>query len=112
MAKQAAVFAKIGDITGAKVVLEVYYYEVTVDPLSLAAEAGASLDVTIAGLTTNDMVFFNPRTAMTDNFIIASARVSTADTLTLTFANNNVAGGAAIDIGSSTWKVLVIRPKA
>ena len=112
MAKQAAVFAKIGDITGAKVVLEVYYCEVTVDPLSLAAEAGASLDVTIAGLATTDMVFVNPGVAIDDNFIIASARVSATNTLTLTFANNNVAAGAAIDIGTSTWKVLIIRPVA
>ena len=112
MLKQATVLAKIGAIAGAKVVLEVYYYEVTVDPLSLAAEAGASLDVTIAGLATSDMVFINPGTAIPANFIIASARVSAIDTLTLTFANNNVAGGAAIDIGSSTWKVLVVRPVA
>lgn len=110
--QDAAVRAKIGTITGTKAVLEVYYVEVTVDPADLAAEAGASLDVAIAGLATTDMVFVNPGVAMTGNFIIASARVSAADTLTLTFANNNVAAGAAINIASSTWKVLVIKPIA
>jgi len=112
MTREAAVLAKIGDIAGAKVVLEVYYCEVTVDPLSLDAEAGASLDVTVNGLATSDMVFVNPGIEVTANLIIASARVSAANILTLTFANNNVAAGAAIDLGSSTWKVLVIRPVA
>ena len=112
MPREAAVLAKIGDIAGAKVVLEVYYCEVTVDPLSLGAEAGASLDVTINGLAPSDMVFVNPGAAVTANFIIASARVSGANVLTLTFANNNVAAGDAIDLGSSTWKILVVRPVA
>ena len=111
MSQEAVVYGKIGDIAGAKVVLEVYYCELTVDPAEVAANAGAEQTFTITGLAVGDMVFVNPGIACPINLVIGSARVSAANTLAVSFTNN-YAATTAVNMGTSTWKVLVVRPKA
>ena len=106
MPKEAAVLAKIGDITGVKVVLEVYYCELTVAPASVAAASVAAQTFTLAGLATGDMVTVSPGVATIG---VAGIRVSAADTLQVIFVNPTA---SAIVPASSTWKVLVIRPVA
>ena len=111
MPKEAVVYGKIGDIAGAKAVLEAYYCELTVDPAEVAANVGAEQTFTIAGLAIGDMVFVNPGIACPANLVIGSARVSAANTLAVSFTNN-FAATTAVDMTTSTWKVLVVRPKA
>jgi len=80
--------------------------QVTFDPASVATATTAEQTMTVPGVRTTDFVFVSKPTA-TAGFGVVNARVSAADTISIT-AVNPTAG--AVNPGSETWTVLVIRP--
>lgn len=90
---------------------EMWFVTATVDPASVAAEATQADDITVPGLALGDMVIgFAAGVELTNNLAV-QVHVKSANTLKITYTNNNVAAGAAIDLGSSKWSFLIGRPK-
>lgn len=82
-------------------------YEASVNPASLAANTGAETDVTVSGVTTDDVVVaIEAHSAALNNGICVSARVKSANTIAFHFVN--VTAGA-IDVSATTFKILVAR---
>lgn len=79
----------------------------TIDPASVAAATSAEQTFTVTGLKVGDQVAVSKPTA-TAGLGIVNARVSAADTLAITFMN---ATAGAIDAGSETYTILVVRPE-
>lgn len=83
----------------------------TVDPASVAAEGSGTDTITVGGVALGDIVIgFSLGVTINSNLIV-QCFVSAADTVTLMYTNNNVAAGAAIDVASSAFKAVVVRPK-
>lgn len=80
--------------------------QVTFDPASVATATTAEQSMTVPGVRLGDFVFCSKPTA-TAGFGVVNARVSAADTVSIT-AVNPTAG--AVNPGSETWTVLVVRP--
>lgn len=82
----------------------------TVDPASVAAEGVGFTDVTVTGAALGDLVLFGVGTADLLN-VNAGIQVYVADanTVTIVLANNTVAAGAAIDLASAVWTIVVLR---
>ena len=81
-------------------------YEVAVDPASIAANTGAETDVTVTGVTTDDMVVACEAQAALNNGITFNARVKAANTVAIMFSNSTI---GAIDIASTNFKILCAR---
>lgn len=80
--------------------------QVTINPASVAANTTAEQTFTIDGLAVGDVVFVN-KPSLSAGLGIAGARVSSANTLAITFINT---AGSPIDAGSETYLVGVISP--
>lgn len=80
--------------------------QVTFDPASIATITTAEQDMTVSGVQLGDFVFVSKPT-VTAGFGVVNARVSAANTITIT-AVNPTAG--SVNPGSETWTVLVVRP--
>ena len=88
---------------------EQWYANLTVNPASIAAGAEDSATFTIPGVALGDLVFFSPGVDLTaTGEILAFAYVSAADTVTIKLTNLHASSAA--DLGSSTWKLMVLRP--
>ena len=87
---------------------EMWVVSLNVDPSSIAAGAEDSSTFTIPGIALGDMVVgFSAGVNLTvdaDPVVYVSA----ANTLTIRISNLN--GAAALDLTTSTWKVLIGRP--
>lgn len=81
-------------------------YEVSVNPASLLANTGAETDVTVTGVTTDDMVVSIEAQAALNGGICVSARVKSANTVAFHFVN--VTAGA-IDVAATNFKILCAR---
>lgn len=81
-------------------------YEVSVNPASLLANTGAETDVTVTGVTTDDMIVSVEPQAALNAGISFSARVKAADTVSIHFVN--VTAGA-IDVAATNFKILCAR---
>lgn len=87
---------------------EMWFCTLTVDPASIAAGAEDSSGFTIPGVALGDMVIgMAPGVDLTNDADV-QGRISAANTLTIRISN--LAATAALDIASSTWKVLIGRP--
>lgn len=87
---------------------ELWQATLTVDPASIAAGAEDTGTFTIPGLAVGDMVLgVGPGVNLTIDAEVL-AYVSAANTLTIRISNLNAA--SALDLGSSTWKVVIGRP--
>lgn len=75
------------------------------DPASVSADSVSTQTFTVSGLTTDDVVIVNAPD-LTDGLVVSNARVSSADTLELTFYNHT---SSAIDESSATWDVIALR---
>lgn len=73
---------------------------------AIAALTGAVVTQSVTGLLTTDQVLVQCIGTMTAGCAIAGARVSTADTLEITFTTAVVAG---VSLGSLSWRVTVFR---
>lgn len=80
--------------------------EVSVNPASLAANTGDETDVTVSGVTTDDMVVGIEAQAALNDGICVSARVKATDTVAFHFVN--VTAGA-IDVAATNFKILLAR---
>lgn len=87
---------------------EMWQVSLTVDPASIAAGAEDSATFTVPGLALGDMVL---GVAAGVNLTVDAETetfVSAANTLTIRISNLNAS--TALDLGSSTWKVVIGRP--
>ena len=80
-------------------------YEVSFNPASVPANSMSRQSVTVAGLTTNDIITVNPP-ALTTGLALIEARVSVANTATFTYLNST---GAPIDEGAGTYLIHSVR---
>lgn len=89
---------------------EMFAVTLTVDPSSIAAGAEDSATFTVKGLLTSDMVLGVTAGEDLTNSGEASydVWVSAADTLKIRITNLHATN--AVDLASSTWRVLVGRP--
>ena len=74
----------------------------TVDPASIAANTGGTVDVTITGVATDDTIIFNPP-ALTAGLLYVGCRAQSANTARIFLFNVT---GAPIDEPSGTWRWL------
>lgn len=87
---------------------EIWQATLTVDPASIAAGAEDTGSFTIPGLAVGDMVLgVGPGVNLTADAEVL-AYVSAANTLIIRISNLNAS--TALDLGSSTWKVVIGRP--
>lgn len=87
-------------------VLNAFVVQIAFDVTSVAVNTTAERTMTVPGVKLGDICFVN-KPSLNAGLGICNVRVSAADTLAITY-NNNTAG--AIDPGSETYTVLVIRP--
>lgn len=82
--------------------------QVTFNPASVAAATTAEQTITVPGVKTTDMVFVSKPT-LSAGLGIANARVSAADTVSVTFIN---ATAAPIDAGSEVYTIMWVRAES
>lgn len=80
----------------------------TVNPASIAAGAEDSATFTIPGLALGDVVVGFSAGVDLGATTLCAVYVSAANTLTISLSNLHAS--TALDIASSTWKVLIARP--
>lgn len=85
---------------------EVWEASATVDPASVASGVTGTDTITVPGVALGDMVICFASSVSEGNMTIR-CYVSAADTVTILYANNTA---GAVDLASSTFKVLVGRP--
>ena len=86
--------------------VNIYDFNVTIDPVSVAANTTAEQDFTVSGLGENDLILSLTKPTLTAGIGLAGSRVKSANTLSITFIN---ATAGAIDPPSETYKLVVIR---
>jgi hypothetical protein len=86
---------------------EVIPFTATVDPGSAAAGAEVSGTITVADAALGDFVLLAPGVDL--QTLLLSATVISANTVE--WVLNNETGGA-VDLASSTWKGIVLKPNA
>lgn len=87
---------------------EMWSVSLNVDPSSIAAGAEDSANFTIPGVVLGDAVIaFGTGVNLTVDADV-NVYVSAANTLTVRISNLN--GASALDLATSTWKVLIGRP--
>jgi len=87
--------------------VDVMYGSATVDPATAAAGAEVVTTVTATGVALGDLVLAFPGVDLT-SLGGYFASVSAADTIKVVISNET---GDHIDIASSTWRFIVLRPK-
>jgi len=86
---------------------DVFVGDATVNPATVAANVLVATNVTVTGVALGDIVLAGPGVDLST--VNWSAHVSAANTVTVVIDN---ASADHIDIGSSTWTFVVLRPKA
>lgn len=84
---------------------KIKHYETSINPASVSANSTSEQTFTITGLTTNDVVYIN-KPSHTSGLIIGNVRVSTEDTIAITFANIT---GSPINASEETYEIIAIR---
>ena len=87
---------------------EMWFVTATVDPSSVAAGAEDTGTLTVPGVALGDMVVGYAAGVNQTVDADINVFVSAANTLTIRLSNLN--GASALDLASSTWKVMVARP--
>ena len=86
---------------------DVFVGDATVDPATVPANTLVATSVTVTGAALGDIVLAGPGVSLaTVNW---SAHVSSANTVSVVIDN---ASADHIDIASSTWTFVILRPKA
>lgn len=88
-------------------IARVFAFTQSLNPASVAANTSAEQNFTIAGLLPGDFVFLQKPT-VSAGLTVVSARVSAANTLTVTFGNHTA---SPIDAAAETYQLLVFRPE-
>ena len=84
----------------------IHVYEEAVDLPSVAANTSAEVDVTIAGITTDDIVLAVSKPTLEAGIGIVNARVKAADTVSIQVMNCTA---AAIDEVSETFTFVIAK---
>ena len=79
----------------------------TVDPASLADGVGATTNVTVTGAALGDFVLAAPLVSVAG--MTVTPFVTAANTVSIRVQNES---GGGVNMASSTWNLLVIRPAA
>jgi hypothetical protein len=87
---------------------EMWFVTATVDPASVAAGAEDTGTLTVPGVALGDMVI--GYAAGVNQTIDADLNVFVSAANTVTIRLSNLNGAAALDLASSTWKIMVARP--
>lgn len=88
---------------------DVFIGDATVDPGDMAAGAEVTASVTITGVALGDIVLVGPGVDVHTAGAVFSAAVTAANTVKINFVN---ATGDHINLASSTWNFVVLRPKS
>ncbi len=88
-----------------KAVPIIRYYSQSLNPASVAGTTRSVQTFTVTGLETTDIVILN-YTSLLAGLFITGYRVSTKDTLELTFYNTT---GGALDQAATTFNIISIR---
>lgn len=78
----------------------------TINPASVSANTTSEQDFTVNGLLVGDVVLVR-KPSQTTGFIVHGARVKSANTLSIQFANIT---GSPIDAPSETYTIIAWRP--
>lgn len=100
--------ATVGDLkvdTSGTTIKRISYGTVSADPGSIASITRGSVDVTVTGVTTGDIVIMNPPDGLNTGLVYGGCRVTAANTVRIYLANLTA---GAIDDGSNTWDYLWI----
>jgi hypothetical protein len=81
--------------------------QLSIDVASVAANTTAAQTFTISGLRTTDIVLSVSKPSLSAGLGICGARVSAADTVSITFNNNTV---GAIDPAAEVYTFVIFRP--
>lgn len=87
--------------------VDVLFGSATVDPADMAAGAETTTSVTVTGVALGDAVIAFPGVAIADA-LVWNVSVTAANTVKIMFSN---ATGDHINLASSTWRFLILRPK-
>jgi hypothetical protein len=98
----------VGPPDNATKITEIRLYTSTVDVGSLADGVGETKTFTATGAELGDFVLVAAPVDLED--LIVTAYVQAADAVEIRVQNENA--GAAVDLASGTWKVLVIKAAA
>jgi len=79
----------------------------SINPASIAANTSAEQQFGVTGVLPGDVVFVN-KSSVDAGTGIVGARVSSANTVGITFGNFT---GGAIDPGSQTFTLVIVRPE-
>ena len=80
---------------------------VTIDPASVNATTVTTQTFTLTGAATGDTLILNvPSGGLTAGLLVLQARVSAANTVSVTFYNTT---GAPIDEASASWTYQIVR---
>jgi hypothetical protein len=79
---------------------------VTFDPASIAASTTVEQTVTVTGLKTDDIILAIIKPTLTAGIAVGQGRVSTADTLAITYINASV---GVVDPASEEYTVIYIK---
>lgn len=104
-----AFFSKKASPAQFQSLVDVIFGSATVDPASVATGAAGqgSTTVTVTGAALGDAVIPFPGVDLTSVQVTAS--VTAADTVKIMIQNLS---GGAVDLASSTWRFLILRPKS
>jgi hypothetical protein len=86
--------------------VQLYDFDVTIDPASIAASTTVEQDFTVQGLGLNDLILSLTKPTLTSGIGLGGSRVKSENTLSVTFIN---ATGGAIDPPSEEYTLVVIR---
>lgn len=93
-------------LSGFTAISNIFSKDVTYTPGVIAALVGAATTTTVTGLLTTDAVMAHCTGTMTAGAAIANVRVSSADTLEITFTTAVALG---VTLGSLTFRLTVFR---
>ncbi len=85
---------------------DIRVYVVTFNPASVATITTAEQDITVTGVTTQDVVLSVSKPTLTAGLGLANARVKAANTVAVTFVNPTA---GAVDAAEEAYTIVVAR---
>jgi len=83
------------------------YWQVAIDPTSIAAAAQGSFTVDVPGAKSGDMVFVSAEGPLHTELSVAGAKVTAPGVVTI-YLNNDIDATTAIDDASTNFNLMVI----
>lgn len=83
------------------------FWQVSLNPTSIAAGARASFTIDVVGAKVGDLVFASPEGPLAAELSLAGAKVTAADVVTI-YLDNNIDATTAIDDAATNFNIMVI----